>query len=820
VDDFSVANGSLSALASLDGGLSWSATLTPSAGITDAGNVITLDNTGFAGAGGSLGTGSTVSNSYSVSTVRPTASMVIADSGLGLGETTTVTITFSEPVTGFSNADLSVANGVLGPVASSDGITWSATFTPNANISDSSNLITLDNSGVVNGAGNAGSGSTDSNNYAVDTVPAREPELIGGVPGTTTTVHDPVTGIDATVIDVPVIVALPATPGAPTPPAASIPLGIGTPQGGPAAGLVVGLPAGTGLRAEGPATLQSNQQALLDLIRRIEERTDNGSAEQLGMTGQGTTFLGALGNDVVLETRTLVLSAGPNWVPGQPIVISGSSSTPPAGGHNPTAIALVLDASGLSPGAVLQFDNVDFAAVIGDVTLRGGAGQNVVVGDDGVQNMLLGPDDDKLSGGGGDDIVGSAGGDDLLDGGAGNDVLVGGIGNDTLSGGSGDDLLEGGRSDGGEWQFFVNRAGGLVAKHEMALFAPATTENVQLAELDPGVASLGFLAADPGYLTELALVYRAVLQRAPDLGGIEYFAHAGASAAGLARALAGSPEWAAAGNDQLSDTALVQMTYLKVFGRAADDAGLAFWVAQLGGGFGQALSRADMLASFALSAEHRTVAATADGIAIGKGVQAEGGWFAGSGNDRLDGGSGSDILAGGDGVDTALYAGRQADYQFVLTRDGQLKVRDTASGDLDTLRGIEKGAFRDGTIDLSFARHAAASVDVGMMYQAVLDRPADLAGLSFWLGLQLDTAQLAGAVAGSAEFQARYGALDNAQFVAALFANSGLSASSAGGAGQWESYLGNHTRAELIASWTGNEAVANAQFGTQGLWLV
>jgi hypothetical protein len=81
-----------------------------------------------------------------------------------------VTITFSEAVTGFTNADLTVANGTLSAVSSSDGgITWTATLTPSSAITDATNVITLDNTGVADLAGNAGAGTTDSNNYAIDT---------------------------------------------------------------------------------------------------------------------------------------------------------------------------------------------------------------------------------------------------------------------------------------------------------------------------------------------------------------------------------------------------------------------------------------------------------------------------------------------------------------------------------------------------------------------------------------------------------------------------------------------------------------------------
>ncbi|WGK90749.1 Ig-like domain-containing protein [Pseudomonas migulae] len=169
--DLSIANGTLSAVSSSDGGITWTATFTPTVGVNDASNVITLNNTGVADLSGNAGSGTTNSGNYTIDTVIPTATIVIADNALKIGETSLVTITFSEAVTGFSNADLTIANGTLTAVSSSDGgITWTATFTPTSAITDSTNLITLDNSGVQNGSGNTGIGSTDSNNYAIDTV--------------------------------------------------------------------------------------------------------------------------------------------------------------------------------------------------------------------------------------------------------------------------------------------------------------------------------------------------------------------------------------------------------------------------------------------------------------------------------------------------------------------------------------------------------------------------------------------------------------------------------------------------------------------------
>ncbi len=169
--DLTVANGTLSAVSSSDGGVTWTATFTPTADVTDASNLITLDNTGVQDAVGNAGVGTTDSNNYAIDTLRPTATIVVADTALAAGETSTVTITFSEAVSGFSNADLTVANGTLSAVSSGDGgITWTATFTPTAAVTDASNLITLDNTGVQDAAGNAGTGTTNSNNYAIDTL--------------------------------------------------------------------------------------------------------------------------------------------------------------------------------------------------------------------------------------------------------------------------------------------------------------------------------------------------------------------------------------------------------------------------------------------------------------------------------------------------------------------------------------------------------------------------------------------------------------------------------------------------------------------------
>lgn len=168
--DLNVQNGTLSAVSSADGGVTWTATLTPNLDVQDPTNVITVDKSGVTGASG-VGSGTSSSNNYAVDTLRPTLTVTVADNALGAGETTPVTFTFSEPVTGFSNALITVEHGSLSPVTTLDGgITWTAILTPTPGITDASNVITVDNTGVVDLVGNAGVGTAVSNNYAIDVV--------------------------------------------------------------------------------------------------------------------------------------------------------------------------------------------------------------------------------------------------------------------------------------------------------------------------------------------------------------------------------------------------------------------------------------------------------------------------------------------------------------------------------------------------------------------------------------------------------------------------------------------------------------------------
>jgi Ca2+-binding RTX toxin-like protein len=111
-----------------------------------------------------------------IDSTAPTATIVLADSSLQGGESTQVTVTFSEAVTGFTRDDLTAPHGVLSALTTSDNVVYTGTFTAAAGVTHANNNITLDNSLVADSAGNVGSGTTPSASYSVDAGPPPQPQ--------------------------------------------------------------------------------------------------------------------------------------------------------------------------------------------------------------------------------------------------------------------------------------------------------------------------------------------------------------------------------------------------------------------------------------------------------------------------------------------------------------------------------------------------------------------------------------------------------------------------------------------------------------------
>lgn len=195
--------------------------------------------------------------------------------------------------------------------------------------------------------------------------------------------------------------------------------------------LSVEVPAGVGLTVSGSPTPTTGQASTTQFTAQLETQTPGTNSK---LAEGGKAFIESLppNTPVIVQTIVPTISTG-SAAPSGPIVISGST------GGAGTASILIVDTSNLPSGTVIQFQNVSFAAVVGNVSITGGEGSQVVYADGGSQFIVLGPDDDELHGGPGDDTIGSAGGNDRLFGDEGNDLLFGGAGDDALDGGTGTD---------------------------------------------------------------------------------------------------------------------------------------------------------------------------------------------------------------------------------------------------------------------------------------------------------------------------------------------------------------------------------------------
>ena len=470
--------------------------------------------------------------------------------------------------------------------------------------------------------------------------------------------------------------------------------------------LEVGLPTGSGMRIESEGTGTGAN----GLIQAIRQRT-NGEGQQEDqeeLTGSGNNFLGDLPDPDNLVVRTLVPKVANNTPTSSPIKVSGT----PAGSK---PVAVVIDTTELPTGQMLILDSVQFGAIIGEVIIIGGTGQNSVSGDGRVQIMVLGEDDDVLRGGGGDDLVGSRGGDDMLYGDAGNDKVIGGAGNDTLEGGSGNDIIQGGASDAGEWTFSL-KDNQLVSRFNASDVVATDTETFELVgpwftEGSSGLESdtrLQFSYADNARLELVATLYRAAVGEKASLMDFNAFVNSDLSSEALATEAVNfyfNSQGAVAQALEVQVAMLIEA----VWGEgSASDALIAEGVNFLssGGSWGDAM----LILARAEQAEQLLANEDGELVLVETYQTSETGWSAatgddilrgGTGNDRLVGGDGNDLLDGGEGADVAVYTGGAADFTFQVVYPDtamvpeisleylQLQITRTATGETDTLQGIE-----------------------------------------------------------------------------------------------------------------------------------
>nr|WP_269449152.1 SwmB domain-containing protein [Massilia endophytica] len=357
--------------------------------------------------------------------------------------------------------------------------------------------------------------------------------------------------------------------------------------------LTVQVPVGVGLQASGPGQAKTAGSSLTDLIREIKAHTTSGSADQNSLTGGGTGFLGDLQSSTPLLVQTVV-TAG-NTPGSNALTISGQ---PTAAGE--TQVALVIDTRSQTSGVNIELQNVEFAAIIGTANVSGGSGSQKVWGDSASQTIFLGADDDVLHGGGGNDTVGSAGGNDRVYGDEGNDIVFGGEGDDYVDGGTGLDIARfSGRSDAYSLR---------MSNDKLVMTAKSGTDGVDTVV---SVETLRFIGGQGMGTSEnvLARLYEGLLHRSASAAEVAFWQDKearGATMHDIAASIAGSTEAVAVNG--ASNLSFVTGLYQNVLGRAASSQEADFWLGKMAGG----MDRATVALGFVNSTEKLAAAVNVD----------------------------------------------------------------------------------------------------------------------------------------------------------------------------------------------------------------
>ncbi|MFZ6708311.1 DUF4214 domain-containing protein [Undibacterium sp. TC9W] len=175
-----------------------------------------------------------------------------------------------------------------------------------------------------------------------------------------------------------------------------------------------------------------------------------------------------------------------------------------------------------------------------------------------------------------------------------------------------------------------------------------------------------------------------------------------------------------------------------------------------------------------------------------------------AGNDSFNGLAGNDIINGGAGMDTAIYAGKRADFN-ITAAGANFTVQDkTGAEGTDTVNQVERLQFADMSVALDINNTAGVAYRI---YQAAFNRTPDLPGLGYWIG-QMDKGstlnQVAASFVISAEFKQLYGAniSDNA-FLTALYSNVLHRTPDQAGFDYWNGQVSKGmTRADILASFS------------------
>jgi hypothetical protein len=187
-------------------------------------------------------------------------------------------------------------------------------------------------------------------------------------------------------------------------------------------------------------------------------------------------------------------------------------------------------------------------------------------------------------------VLGS--GDSSVQTGKGVDTVQAGLGNSTITGGSGDYAVV--KLAGNASNYTVTAQNGHAIVTDMTTHKTTDISKIQYVQLDNGNA---LVFAKDSVEGQIASLYHTTFGRDADAGGLDYWfdlGRAGASLKQIAQAFVNSTEFSTKHPGTETDTAFVQSLYQNTFGRAGEDAGVAFWLDALAHG----ATKADLINSF------------------------------------------------------------------------------------------------------------------------------------------------------------------------------------------------------------------------------
>lgn len=191
--------------------------------------------------------------------------------------------------------------------------------------------------------------------------------------------------------------------------------------------------------------------------------------------------------------------------------------------------------------------------------------------------------------------------------------------------------------------------------------------------------------------------------------------------------------------------------------------------------------------------------------------------YGGAGNDRFFSGFGNDVIDGGSGIDTVVYFYNFSDLNFEF---GATSFRIDRDGTFsDTLIDVENISLLDVSGSVSaISRLSDVSGEVVRLYSALLGREPDNGGFNYWLSEILSEGSngsiqgVSNSFAGSSEYNVRFGAQSNEEFIDQLYNNIlGRGADSAGYTYWLEEIAQTGDRSGMIVSFSNSAEYQNAQ---------